>query len=714
MNNMNPMNRRLRKIRVAVLLTSALVARGVDGAIVLNDYDASVTTCAGTSQVVVSFLTPIGVQYKVAMYPPSLGPGGCNGVGGIVDNSGERGYAHVATDWNHPFVVETDVRVRENFLSTQDGCVGGFGGGGGCSLRSWWNFNAGTSTQEKLGYYLTQQTTGAVNFFGVNEYNRVSTDASMSSYPGAGSLAYLDGEALAEGETPLAFSHVEGVPPPSSVSVNVVARQKVATTVNVPMPHASLVFIEGQMLPQVYAALPGSPAPRTFKDPIQPATRQQVRAVTSSTAGVVDGQNINVPGGYSTGPDLVTPACPPDITVCPRQVIYYGMHAALLNNWGTARAAIPSNLTGTGTRVIGEIVTFEVVPANPAYDGSIDSKVWAFQVASRLGSIVRRQPIYAESYHGGSSCTPPTLTLPSTMTARRSVWSRLPLITAAGTASEEIVVRLAAGGGLLQTNATVSGVTVTGSGSATVSLRGLRSAVQAALTQRIVWYWNATPDVPADSIAASIWRTAAPSCIATRVLGVQITEQNLLNIDFGGTSIAPYGWSDKQGRAATGFTTGDVWESISFYHANSLEWSDGTSSGVTVSINNSPTLSSTPSVGFSHPDAMFNDFTVRSDNTELGTTIQQLPAGTYDVYVYAHRGSANGNSRVTLRRAGTVMGTAWTTTEAISPTEPWAEGRQYVLFRNVALTAGQALEIRSAGGNGTGSGCINGMQLVRK
>jgi hypothetical protein len=82
--------------------------------------------------------------------------------------------------------------------------------------------------------------------------------------------------------------------------------------------------------------------------------------------------------------------------------------------------------------------------------------------------------------------------------------------------------------------------------------------------------------------------------------------------------------------------------------------------------------------------------------------------------VYAHRGTANGNSKVTLKRSGVTLGSATTTSEAISSTEVWNEGRQYVLFRNVTVVAGQSLEVLSSGPNGTGSGCLNGMQLVRK
>ena len=324
---------------------------------------------------------------------------------------------------------------------------------------------------------------------------------------------------------------------------------------------------------------------------------------------------------------------------------------------------------------------------------------------------MKRQPIYAAG--GSGSCVPPSLAVATAITAKRGVWTRLPGATVTTAANEPVVVRLASGGGLLQTNATVSGVTVVGSGSTSVQLHGLRSAVQAALTQRIVWYWNSDANASGDAVAVSAWRQASPACAVTKVLGVTVVDQNLLNIDFGVTGDS-YGWSDKVGLAAIGFTTGDIWEAISHNFNSALVWSDGSASGASVSLNNSATPSATPVGSFSHTDAMMNDFNIRADNAVLGATVSQLPAGTYDVYVYAHRGSVNGNSRVTLRRNGTVIGTATTTPEAISVTEAWSEGRQYVLFRNVTLVAGQSLEVLSAGPNGTGSGCLNGMQLLRK
>jgi hypothetical protein len=707
----NRLESQFHRLRLAAVLLALSAGAGRAG-ISIGDYSVGGSSCAGASTAAVTFTTPVAVQYRVQSYAPQFFAGPCHGVNGGNEQSAARGYLHLATDWNHPFVVATDVRVEESWRSDAGGCIGALEGAS-CTPRSWYSFGAGYTTRDRVAHYDTLYTTGQVQFLGVNEYNNAWVSGWISSHPNGGYLLEGAAGAVAEGETPIAFSYSANTPPPTSLGVHVLAKAKLTTTVNVPMPHASFVFIEGQMVQDVYAALSGSPVPRTFKNPSSPTTRQQVMANTSSAVGVISGEPVNELGGSGDGPTLVTPECDSDITACERWPIYYGTHAGLLNQYGLYRSPLPANVTGTGTTIIGEVVTFEVVPARPAYDANLGPYGWAFQVASKLGKVVKRQPIYAESYYGSAQCTPPTLSLSTTLTAKRGVWTRVQAVTASTPANEEIVVQFRADDGLLQTNATVAGVTATGSGSGTVALRGLRTAVQAALTQRIVWYRNSTPDAESDSIAVSAWRTASPTCKVTRVIGVNITEQNLLNIDFGVTGNV-YGWSDKYGYAATGFSSGDIWEAISYYYNSALVWSDGSNSGASVSLNNSATQSATPSVGFSHPDAMFNDYNVRSGTNVLGATITQLPAGTYDVYVYAHRGTANGNSKVTLKRSGVTLGSSTTTSDAIGSTEAWSEGRQYVLFRNIAVAAGQSLEVLSSGPNGTGSGCLNGMQLLRK
>lgn len=700
------------RLRLAAVLLALSAGAGRAG-ISIGDYSVAGSSCAGASTAAVTFTTPVAVQYRLESYAPQFLAGPCHGVYGGNDQNAARGFTHIATDWNHPFVVVTDVQVAESWRSDSGGCIGALDPVWSCNPRSWYSFGSGYTTRDRLSYYDTVYTVGQVQFLGVNEYNSAWVSGEIASHPNGGNLIEGSAWASAEGETPIAFSYSANTPPPTSLGVHVLAKSKLTTTVNVPMPHASFVFIEGQMVQDVYAALPGSPAPRTFKNPSSPTTRQQVIASTSSALGVVSGEPVNELSGWGSGPTPVTPECGTDLTACDRSPIYYGTHAGLLNQYGLYRTPLPANVTGTGTTIIGEVVTFEVVPAKPAYDANLGPYGWAFQVASKLGKVVKRQPIYAESYYGSAPCTPPTLSLTTSLTAKRGVWTRVQAVTASTPANDEIVVQFAAGGGLLQTNATVAGVTATGSGSGTVALRGLRTAVQTALTQRIVWYRNNTPDSEADSIAVSAWRTASPTCKSCRVIGVNVTEQNLLNIDFGVTGNM-YGWSDKSGYAATGFGSGDIWEAISYYYNSALVWSDGSNSGASVSLNNSASQSDTPSVGFSHPDAMFNEYNVRSGTNVLGATITQLPAGTYDVYVYAHRGTANGNSKVTLKRAGVTLGSATTTSEAIGSTEAWNEGRQYVLFRNVTVVAGQGLEVLSSGPNGTGSGCLNGMQLVRK
>lgn len=701
-----------RRHQAALLAIALLLAGRGEAAISISDYSAMGSDCGGVSSSSLSFSTPIGVQYRI-LNTALDEANACDGVNNTYLRSSMRIFDHVATDWNHPFHLQTRVSVNESWKMGEDGCIGGIAqlqpNGAHCAPPDWVHLSS--SPIVNLQRYKTVITRGIMEYYGVNEINLQDVYGEIRREPFIGSAVIGYASATVEGESPSAGLAVGTSSIPDTAVVNVRALNKQQTTVNVPVPHVSFIYSSGVREPGFYAALPGSPAPRTFKNPVSPAVRTQVTASTDvafAPPPLTDGW-VNL---KSEGPVTVTPSCGDDAgTACNREINYYGPFASELGLVLFNRQPIPAWALAPGSVVIGEIVTHELIPAYPAYDPAMGPTQWALQVAARVGRIVKRQPIYAAG--GSGSCVPPSLAVATAMAAKRGAWTRLPGATVTTAANEPVVVQLASGGGLLQTNATVSGVTVVGSGSTSVQLHGLRSAVQAALTQRIVWYWNSDANASGDAVAVSAWRQASPACAVTRVLGVTVVDQNLLNIDFGVTGDS-YGWSDKVGLAAIGFTTGDIWEAISHYFNSALVWSDGSASGASVSLNNSATPSATPVGSFSHTDAMMNDFNIRADNAVLGATVSQLPAGTYDVYVYAHRGSVNGNSRVTLRRNGTVIGTATTTPEAISATEAWSEGRQYVLFRNVTVGAGQSLEVLSAGPNGTGSGCLNGMQLLRK
>lgn len=697
---------------------SLMLAASPLGALSITDYSVVATSCAGSASSTLSFSTPIGIQYRVEDPAWSVTSGSCQGSSGAVDLQGERGYWHVATDWDHPFALRTHLEGTETWRPSGEGCIGMAEANSFCEPPAWHGLYAGAPagpglSLDRLRHYRTLGASGNVVFYGVNELSTANSEGSVYSHPATDVLLEGRARATSEGEAALAFGYSMDMAFPSSLSLQVFAKSKSQTTVNVPMPHATLLFIEGQLVPGVFEALPGCPAPRTYKNPSRENPRVRAEVSVDSFHWLTSPTSSPVINGSTFAPDPAYADCDDGPWECDRVPRYHGAHADLLNGVLLARAPLPPGILGSGTKVIGELVTFEIVPATPTLAVGEDPMQWAFAVASRLGRVVKRQLVYAEAYHGGVySCTPPGLSVPGTLTAKRHEWVRLPLVSISTVADEPMVVRFSGSGGVLQTNATVAGVVAAGSGTGEVSLQGTRSALQTALSQRIVWYRTQDPLVLGDSIGVSAWRVAAPSCKVTRVLGVSVTERNLLNIDLGLTGNS-YGWSDKIGPAAIGFGPGDIWEAISYYYHSGLLWSDGTSSGASISLN-SQNAATTPSVGNSHPDAMFNEFNVRADNTPLIATIGQLPAGTYDVYVYAHRGPANGNSRVTLKRAGVVLGMAATTPEAISNTEQWSEGRQYVCFRGIQISAGQSLELQSSGPSGTGSGCINGLQVLRR
>src|SRR5436190_1309862 len=91
-----------------------------------------------------------------------------------------------------------------------------------------------------------------------------------------------------------------------------------------------------------------------------------------------------------------------------------------------------------------------------------------------------------------------------------------------------------------------------------------------------------------------------------------------------------------------------------------------------------------------------------------------LPAGSYDVFLYGHGGpgvdSANSVFRVVSGRSD--YGTKATTTTSGWSSPVWEEGQQYVVFRDVAVAGGPVTITVFPGAYG--QAFISGMQLVAK
>ena len=111
-------------------------------------------------------------------------------------------------------------------------------------------------------------------------------------------------------------------------------------------------------------------------------------------------------------------------------------------------------------------------------------------------------------------------------------------------------------------------------------------------------------------------------------------------------------------------------------------------------------------------DAMFDSWLAAS-GTNLYLTLTNLPYGAYDIYVYGHGDSNELNSLINLQVAWSDFGTTNTTTSGDWNTNAWAEGAQYVVFRDVLIPMGQNVQI-TVGTNSAGLAILNGFQLVGK
>jgi hypothetical protein len=169
----------------------------------------------------------------------------------------------------------------------------------------------------------------------------------------------------------------------------------------------------------------------------------------------------------------------------------------------------------------------------------------------------------------------------------------------------------------------------------------------------------------------------------------------------------------KLGFAATGKTTNDIWNVVSFPWQNlgtveSLKTSDGAATPASVTLANGG--------GYwfnSTGDHMFDSYVYPNGGGgdgvgNLTVTVSNLVAGQYHVYLYGNayphpgdptsRGecdtifsaSSGGNN---YGPTGTTLSAGWT-----SSSQLWVEGKEYVRFHNVQVVAGQPLVITGAPG----------------
>jgi choice-of-anchor C domain-containing protein len=189
----------------------------------------------------------------------------------------------------------------------------------------------------------------------------------------------------------------------------------------------------------------------------------------------------------------------------------------------------------------------------------------------------------------------------------------------------------------------------------------------------------------------------------------------LLNVDF--CAHLNWSFSNKVGPAAVGQGPNDFWNLYSrddgaggFLSSGSvidLKWADGTTSPADLTVANAPGMWPSGSA-----DPMMQSYLYPSGGSDMTVTLTDVPAGTYDLYFYAHGEPGGENGVVQVASAGIDYGTKSTTTSPGWNTTDWVEGQQYVRFQNVEVSD-QPLVITVKPGS-TGLAVMNGMQLLQK
>jgi hypothetical protein len=183
------------------------------------------------------------------------------------------------------------------------------------------------------------------------------------------------------------------------------------------------------------------------------------------------------------------------------------------------------------------------------------------------------------------------------------------------------------------------------------------------------------PHVPRMMAKAQIPIDAEPGV----VLDYLIVNSASINVNFANNT--------KSGFAAIGQTANDHWNAYVQPYANpgalaNLLRSDQSQSTVGLIVSNAP-----GQWGNSYcVDPMYQSYIYPWNAGHIIVTITNLPADTYDFYVYATRASGDGAPVVELKRAGTSLWTKGTTRWGNGwHSTYWDEQEQYVRFRNIAV-----------------------------
>jgi hypothetical protein len=248
-------------------------------------------------------------------------------------------------------------------------------------------------------------------------------------------------------------------------------------------------------------------------------------------------------------------------------------------------------------------------------------------------------------------------------------------------------------------------------------------SVQPRSTNTVYSFTWANPDPGSYNLTVAAWDYLRASAVSTPV---PITVNpptaapagQLLNLNFGG--------GNKTGFAAAGLSTNDVWNVI---NGTSVTWSNlvmapSNSSPITVELDNAGGQGANNS-----GDAMYDSYVFPKNNTAISrpisVTLQNVPFGKYDVYLYGHADALPGlenDSVFQLTSGGQNFGPLGTiSSSGWQATDPWQEGIQYIAFRDVMVGLDGAMQIQVlAGLNGQTTtdprhaAVLNGLQLLSK
>jgi hypothetical protein len=196
-------------------------------------------------------------------------------------------------------------------------------------------------------------------------------------------------------------------------------------------------------------------------------------------------------------------------------------------------------------------------------------------------------------------------------------------------------------------------------------------------------------------------------------LQAQTTPTTLIDVAFGaGTN------TTKTGFAATGISSTDLWNFYTrddgyggYLYSGSLgplQFSDGTYSGAGLTINNAP-----GAWGNGTSDPMYQQYLYPFDGGDITITLTNLDVGQYDIYLYGHAPSTDGNSTYQLTVDNADYGKKSTTTTSGWNSVSWSDGMQYVVFRQVNVFDTNQTTTITVSPQASSYAIISGLQIAK-